>query len=97
MIAISVSFPFSFAQHHGGTQAPPISFGAGEVTVGTYIIPEDFTPTKYYDANVKPAGLVKIATGFARKLGLTSLAGATVGYLVRGSARTLLVEPRNQQ
>jgi hypothetical protein len=53
IIAISVSFPFSFAQHHGGTQAPPISFGAGEVTVGTYIIPEDFTPTKYSDANLK--------------------------------------------
>lgn len=37
--------------------------------------------TKYYNANVKPAGLVKTATGFAKKLGLTSLAGAAVGYL----------------
>ena len=53
IFAFSVSFPLSFAQHHGGTQAPPISFGAGEVTVGTYIIPEDFTPAKYSDANLK--------------------------------------------
>ena len=40
--------------------------------------------TKYYDANVKPSGLVKNATGFAKTLGLTSLAGAVVGYVAGG-------------
>ncbi|MCI0501867.1 MAG: peptidase, partial [Epsilonproteobacteria bacterium] len=48
-----MSFPLSFAQHHGGQQAPPISFGTGEVTVSTTLIPADFTPEKYTDANLK--------------------------------------------
>ncbi|HET9009298.1 MAG TPA: peptidase [Nitrosarchaeum sp.] len=48
-----MSFPLSFAQHHGGQQAPPISFGTGEVTVSTTLIPADFTPEKYADANLK--------------------------------------------
>ncbi|MGI0055913.1 MAG: peptidase [Nitrosarchaeum sp.] len=53
MIALTITFPLSFAQHHGGEQAPPISFGIGEVTVSTSLIPVDFTPEKYSDANLK--------------------------------------------
>ncbi|MCE9653204.1 MAG: peptidase [Nitrosarchaeum sp.] len=53
IIALSVTFPFSFAQHHGGEQAPPISFGTGEVTVSTFLTPSDFTPEKHSDANLK--------------------------------------------
>ena len=54
MLALTISFPLSFAQHHGGgSSAPPISFGAGEVTVSTTLIPADFTPEKYSDANLK--------------------------------------------
>ncbi|MEK6930021.1 MAG: peptidase, partial [Thermoproteota archaeon] len=53
MLALTISFPLSFAQHHGGQQAPPISFGLGEVTVSTFLIPADFTPEKYSDANLK--------------------------------------------
>ena len=39
-----ISFPMAFAQHHGGEQAPPISFGDGQVTVSTSIFPMDFIP-----------------------------------------------------
>jgi hypothetical protein len=53
ILALTISFPLSFAQHHGGQQAPPISFGTGEVTVNTSLIPADFTPEKYSDANLK--------------------------------------------
>ena len=53
MLALTITFPLSFAQHHGGTQAPPISFGEGEVTVSTFLIPADFTPEKYSSANLK--------------------------------------------
>ena len=54
MLALTISFPLSFAQHHGGgSSAPPISFGMGEVTVSTSLIPADFTPEKYSDANLK--------------------------------------------
>ena len=53
VFTLSVTFPFSFAQHHGGEQAPPISFGAGQVTVSTILTPTDFTPEKYSDANLK--------------------------------------------
>ena len=53
MLALTVTFPLSFAQHHSGQQAPPISFGEGEVTVSTSLIPVDFTPVKYSDANLK--------------------------------------------
>jgi hypothetical protein len=53
IIALVITFPPSFAQHHGGQQAPPISFGTGEVTVSTSLIPADFTPEKYSDANLK--------------------------------------------
>ncbi|MDH3502356.1 MAG: peptidase, partial [Nitrosopumilus sp.] len=49
----------AFAQHHGGEQAPPISFGDGQVTVSTSIFPMDFIPDesssvdlriRFYDA-----------------------------------------------
>jgi hypothetical protein len=53
ILALSITFPLSFAQHHGGQQAPPISFGEGEVTVSTFLIPADFTPEKYSNANLK--------------------------------------------
>ena len=43
----------SYAQHHGGTQAPPISFGDGEVTVNTSIYPPDFIPGKDSSTNLK--------------------------------------------
>ena len=53
ILALSVTFPLSFAQHHSGQQAPPISFGTGEVTLSTSLIPADFMPGKYSDANLK--------------------------------------------
>jgi len=53
ILSLGITFPFSFAQHHGGEQAPPISFGTGEVTVSTFLTPSDFTPEKYSDANLK--------------------------------------------
>ncbi len=46
-------FTNSYAQHHGGTQAPPISFGDGEVTVNTSIYPPDFIPSKDSSTNLK--------------------------------------------
>ena len=36
-------FPSAFAQHHGGEQAPPITFGSGQVTVSTVLSPSDYT------------------------------------------------------
>jgi len=53
ILSLAITFPFSFAQHHGGEQAPPISFGTGEVTVSTFLTPSDFTPEKYSDANLR--------------------------------------------
>ena len=53
ILALTITFPLSFAQHHSGQQAPPISFGMGEVTVSTFLIPSDFTPEKYSNANLK--------------------------------------------
>jgi hypothetical protein len=41
LMAILV-FPESFAQHHGGEQAPPITFGSGQVTVSTVLSPADY-------------------------------------------------------
>ena len=41
---MSMSIPFAFAQHHGGQQAPPISFGDEQVTVNTSLFPSDFSP-----------------------------------------------------
>ncbi|MDX1441625.1 MAG: peptidase [Nitrosopumilaceae archaeon] len=37
-------FQTAFGQHHGGEQAPPISFGKGQVTVSSEIIPMDYSP-----------------------------------------------------
>lgn len=48
-----LTFPLAFAQHHGGEQAPPISFGSGQVTVSTSLIPADFIPGKNPDVNLK--------------------------------------------
>jgi hypothetical protein len=47
-IAFLVLFavPTAFAQHHGGEQAPPVSFGDGELTIGTTIFPIDYTVGK---------------------------------------------------
>ena len=45
-LLILFSVPVAFAQHHGGEQAPPISFGDGELTVGTTIFPVDYTVGK---------------------------------------------------
>src|SRR3970040_2600918 len=53
ILTLTISFPLSFPQTHGGQQAPPISFGTGEVTVSTSLLPADFTPEKYSDANLK--------------------------------------------
>ncbi len=53
ILALAFTFPLSYAQHHGGEQAPPISFGSGEVTVSTTLFPADFTPQKYSDVNLK--------------------------------------------
>ncbi|NJK77741.1 MAG: hypothetical protein HC944_01510 [Nanoarchaeota archaeon] len=52
-MALGFTFQFSYAQHHSGEQAPPISFGSGEVTVTSTLFPEDFTPEKYSDVNLK--------------------------------------------
>ena len=38
-----MAFPLAFAQHHGGQQAPPITFGSGQVTVSTTLVPSDYT------------------------------------------------------
>ena len=53
VLAIAISIPSAFAQHHGGAQAPPVSFGAGEVTVSTSLNPPDFIPNKGEEANLK--------------------------------------------
>ena len=53
ILALGFTFQFSYAQHHSGEQAPPISFGSGEVTVTTTLFPADFTPQKYSDVNLK--------------------------------------------
>ena len=53
VLAIAISIPSAFAQHHGGEQAPPVSFGEGEVTVSTSLNPPDFIPNKGEEANLK--------------------------------------------
>lgn len=47
------SFNLSFAQHHGGTQAPPVSFGDKKVALGVELSPPDFVPSAGGTANVK--------------------------------------------
>jgi hypothetical protein len=44
------SVPLAFGQHHGGEQAPPVSFGDGELTINTTIFPADYTVGK--DSNL---------------------------------------------
>ena len=53
VLAIGIAVPSAFAQHHGGAQAPPVSFGEGEVTVSTSLNPPDFVPNKGEEANLK--------------------------------------------
>ena len=53
MLVFLLTFQLSFAQHHSGQQAPPISFGSGQVTVNTSLIPADFIPGKNSDVNLK--------------------------------------------
>ena len=53
VLAIGIGIPSAFAQHHGGAQAPPVSFGEGEVTVSTSLNPPDFIPNKGEEANLK--------------------------------------------
>lgn len=42
-LVLLLVFPAAFAQHHSGQQAPPITFGSGQVTVGAMLTPSDFT------------------------------------------------------
>lgn len=51
------------AQHHGGQQAPPISFGDGQVTVDTSIVPSNFVPGKDTSTNLK-VRFFDVSTGF---------------------------------
>ena len=53
MLVFVLTFQLSFAQHHSGQQAPPISFGSGQVTVNTSLFPADFIPGKNSDVNLK--------------------------------------------
>jgi hypothetical protein len=53
ILLFTITFSVSFAQHHGGQQAPPVSFGSGEVTVNTSLFPADFMPGKNSDVNLK--------------------------------------------
>jgi len=46
VVIIGFSFDSAFAQHHGGEQAPPISFGDKRVTVEATLSPSDFVPGK---------------------------------------------------
>src|SRR3990167_3857002 len=53
MLVFVLTFQLSFAQHHSGQQAPPISFGSGQVTVNTSLFPADFIPRENSEANLK--------------------------------------------
>jgi len=53
LVLITTTVPLTYAQHHGGEQAPPISFGDGEVTVTTSLIPPDFIPDSQSSVNLK--------------------------------------------
>lgn len=37
---------FAYAQHHGGSAAPPVSFGGKDVTISAVLDPADFNPSK---------------------------------------------------
>lgn len=60
LLILTISFGTANAQHHGGQQAPPISFGDKQVTVSAWLEPADFDPVKhnfgilkarFYDSN----------------------------------------------
>ncbi|MHA7733847.1 peptidase [Nitrosopumilus sp. S6] len=51
-LLVLFSVPAVFAQHHGGEQAPPVSFGDGELTVSTTIFPADYTVGKDSSVNL---------------------------------------------
>lgn len=53
LILAIFSFNLSFAQHHGGTQAPPVSFGDKKVALNVELNPPDFVPGAGSMANVK--------------------------------------------
>ncbi|CAE6487443.1 peptidase [Candidatus Nitrosotenuis uzonensis] len=53
LLVSAFSFPTAFAQHHGGEQAPPISFGDKKVTVSAILNPPDFIPGKNTMANLQ--------------------------------------------
>ncbi|MBM2819817.1 MAG: hypothetical protein HW410_1499 [Nitrosarchaeum sp.] len=53
LLIFLTTIPLTYAQHHGGVQAPPISFGSGEVTVTTSLIPPDFIPDSQSPVNLK--------------------------------------------
>jgi hypothetical protein len=53
LLVFAFSFPLVFAQHHGGEQAPPISFGDKKVTVSAVLDPPDFIPGKDGMATLK--------------------------------------------
>lgn len=46
LLIFAFSFQLAHAQHHGGQQAPPISFGDKQVTVSAALEPADYTPGK---------------------------------------------------
>jgi len=43
----------AYAQHHGGSAAPPVSFGGKDVTISAVLDPADFNPTKDSSAKLK--------------------------------------------
>jgi hypothetical protein len=45
-LLLVLSFQIAHAQHHGGQQAPPVSFGDKQVTVSAILEPADYTPGK---------------------------------------------------
>lgn len=49
--AVLFSVNLAYAQHHGGSAAPPVSFGDKEVTISAALDPVDFNPSK--DSTVK--------------------------------------------
>lgn len=44
--AILFSVNLAYAQHHGGSAAPPVSFGDKQVTISAALDPADFNPSK---------------------------------------------------
>ncbi|WP_177318933.1 peptidase [Candidatus Nitrosotenuis cloacae] len=44
--AVLLSVNLAYAQHHGGSAAPPVSFGDKQVTISAALDPADFNPSK---------------------------------------------------